>query len=182
MRRLRHESDWSHAFLYHGSDYEGKSVSSGSSQSVVQSLHAFGFDRLAMDIAQTTLNSGLSSDISTQQLPYDLAWRTKQWDLPEHHTTRGSSDGNLYRALREVHRTKDDSGSIKSLRAMITAELKSLALSEEEDILGIRDNTRKLLLLREVDSWLRDYVPLIYAGHFEHPAWDRFVRVKSQLK
>jgi ataxia telangiectasia mutated family protein len=151
VRKFHHERNWDNAFQFHGAAYEAASTNITASQGILESLHAFGFDRLAMSMGQSSRpNSALDVD-------YALAWRTGTWDLP----LRQSSDlpsATLYGVLRAVHRGRDPIVTDNALRVAIRVEMERLRAAGDENMAEIRRSTQSLLCLREVKYWRKDRI------------------------
>ena len=151
VRKFHHERNWDNAFQFHGAAYEAASTDMTASRGISESLHALGFDRLAMSMGESSrLDSALDVD-------YALAWRTGTWDLP----LRQSSDlpsATVYGVLRAVHRGRDPIVMDSALRMAIRLEMERLRAAGDENMAEIRRSTRSLLCLREVKYWRQDRI------------------------
>lgn len=151
VRKFHHERNWENAFKFHGAAYEATPTDMTASQGILESLHAFGFDRLALSMGESSrLDSALDVD-------YALAWRTGTWDLP----LRQSSDlpsATLYGVLRAVHRGRDPLVTDNALRMAIRVEMERLRVAGDENMAEIRRSTQSLLCLREVKYWRKDRI------------------------
>jgi serine-protein kinase ATM len=151
VRKFHHERNWDNAFQFHGATYEAASTDVAASRGILESLHAFGFDRLAMSMGQS------SRPDSALDVDYALAWRTGTWDLP----LRQSSDlpsATVYGVLRAVHRGRDPIVTDNSLRVAIRDEIERLRAAGDENMAEIRLSTQSLLCLREIKYWRKDRV------------------------
>jgi ataxia telangiectasia mutated family protein len=123
----------------------------------MRDLHHLGFDQMASAIFGS-LQSRSSMD--AQQLPtdplfFDLAWRTGDWDLPTITSSKFPESGELfYTVLRAVHRERDIESTRKVLQMAIGVEIDRLKTLGLERMAQIKEKTRRLLCLREVDTWL----------------------------
>jgi len=151
VRKFHHERNWNNAFQFHGAAYEATFTDVTASRGILESLHAFGFDRLAMSMGESSrLDSALDVD-------YALAWRTGTWDLP----LRQSSDlpgATVYGVLRAVHRGRDPIVTDNALRIAIRVEMERLRAAGDENMAEIRRSTQSLLCLREVKYWRKDRI------------------------
>ncbi|GAA5849370.1 hypothetical protein JCM8547_006527 [Rhodosporidiobolus lusitaniae] len=158
LRRYRHEKDWEGAFRLYGARHEAQAYQLGMQDSaatggVVNSLAAFGFNRLAMSVFQPArLDGSLKADDVSAELPYELAWRTDVWDLPVERQAAGASSVSLYSALRATRTSR----SAASVHAVATAALSDEVRKLSAVTLDLpRPNNEALstiLALREVNS------------------------------
>jgi ataxia telangiectasia mutated family protein len=151
VRKFHHERNWDNAFQFHGAAYEATSTDATASRGILESLHAFGFDRLAMSMGES------SRPDSALDVDYALAWRTGTWDLP----LRQSSDlpsATVYGVLRAVHRGRDPIVTDNALRMAIRVEMERLRAAGDENMAEIRRSTQSLLCLREVKYWRKDRI------------------------
>ena len=150
-RKFHHERNWVNAFQFHGAAYEATSTDVTAPRGILESLHAFGFDRLAMSMGES------SRPDSALDVDYALAWRTATWDLP----LRQSSDlpsATVYGVLRAVHRGRDPIVTDNALRMAIRVEMERLRAAGDENMAEIRRSTQSLLCLREVKYWRQDRI------------------------
>jgi ataxia telangiectasia mutated family protein len=162
IQRYHHEKRWSLAFQIHAADYESSHLgstfpSSSATLSVVNSLAASGFYRLALSILHPGRASGrLEETTATAGLPYELAWRTQQWDLPLEQNAQNGSSAALFTALRAVHRDRDQSAAMQALEASIVKETRKAATVSADLPMPNREALVTLLSLREVRMWRRE--------------------------
>lgn len=141
LRRLQHEKQWTKALQFHGANYEGGNKPSH--PAIVQSLHAFGFDNLAVSVAGNESSS----------LGYQLGWRTENWDLPN--VAPGEQHGSsLYLALRAIHRERDPGRIRTTLRSSLRYEMSRLRQAGNEDMTEIEDGVQTVICLGEIFRWI----------------------------
>lgn len=151
VRKFHHERNWDNAFQFHGAAYQAAPTDSIASQGILETLHAFGFDRLAMSLGES------SHSDSALDVDYALAWRTGTWDLP----LRQSPDlpsATIYGVLRMVHRGRDPIVTDTALRMATRIEMERLRAAGDENVAEIRRSTQSLLCLREVKYWRKDRI------------------------
>lgn len=149
-RRFHHEGQWDMAFRFHGAtlatDFHA------SQDGVSRSLHAFGFDNLAISMLQSSRGGGLDSS----KLTYEMAWRTQMWDLPEPQLD-GQEGATLYIALRAIHRNRGHRDIDDLIMNAARNEMQRLRSTGNEDMVAIRDRIRSLICLGEIGRWKRNY-------------------------
>ena len=151
VRKFHHERNWDNAFQFHGAVYEAAPTDAAAPRGILESLHAFGFDRLAMSMGES------SHPDSALDVDYALAWRTGTWDLP----LRQSPDlpsAIVYGVLRTVHRGRDPILTDNALRMATRVEMERLRAAGDENMAEIRRSTQSLLCLREVKYWRKDRI------------------------
>ncbi|TFY62114.1 hypothetical protein EVJ58_g4067 [Rhodofomes roseus] len=179
LKRLHHEKQWDTAFRYHGAALTARPSDPIHGQGIVQSLHAFGFDRLAM----TALGSVSSlSDAGTQSpsaMMYELGWRTGTWDLPECHA--GQYPGaSLYVSLRASYRERDSSRMDAVVRGSLCQELSQLHYQGNENLTAIRQTIQNLMSLHQIRWWRNGILPPLNPpgnGQSYDDPWNSFSKV-----
>ncbi|THH32523.1 hypothetical protein EUX98_g1663 [Antrodiella citrinella] len=149
MQRFHHEKQWDKAFQFHGANLETRSSGSVDAEGVLQSLHAFGFDHLAMS---TLHDANAGATLDTSGMTYQLGWRTEKWDLPER-TGDGDIGSSLYVALRAVYRERDSQVVSNTLRRALASEMVQLSHLGSESVTDIRQILQNLMCLHQVTQW-----------------------------
>ncbi|KAH8103969.1 hypothetical protein BXZ70DRAFT_923785 [Cristinia sonorae] len=149
VQRFHHEKQWDKAFQFHGARLEARASGSRDAEGVLQSLHAFGLDHLAMSTLHDA-NSGLTLDSSG--MTYKLGWRTETWDLPERPEQRDVG-ASLYVALRSVYRERDPSVINTTLHRALVDEMEELSHLGTESVNDIRQVLQNLMCLHQVAQW-----------------------------
>lgn len=154
LRKLHHEDRWNEAFAFHGADYR-HAPSSTAVEGVYRSLHSFGFDKMALTLAQNGEPHSGSADVQ-DDLGYDLAWRTSTWDIPVTFTSSQSPSSNalLYSSLRAIHNERDSSLVRNIVCDAIQTEvgkMRSLSIESMSDLRGVQTT---LICLKEIQSWV----------------------------
>lgn len=162
IRRYHHEERWTEAFGIHGAEYESqfsqsKSISNSNRSStagVIQSLAAFGFNRLATSILQPARTAGeiLESNLEAGK-SYELAWRSATWDLPVEASARGTSSAKLYSALRHVHASRDLHGLKSIVESSLISETSKLATVSLDLPSPNFEVVSTVLALNEIHHW-----------------------------
>jgi ataxia telangiectasia mutated family protein len=175
LQRLHHEEDWTQAFSYHGASYEVSSDRSENLPLVARSLRSFGFDALASTLLRE-VSGGLG------HIPYDLAWRTRQWDVPIASTIRSGIGVEVFRTLRSVHHARNASQAWDVAKKSLHASFADFGTIGMENMAGIRAGIRSLLCLREVDLWFSDLQPLVQLDDFEDRKWAAFRTLPENME
>lgn len=162
VQKLHHEDRWAQAFAFHGADYRYAPTAS-SIEGVYRSLHAFGFNKMALTLAQSGGDSSLGSGADVaDDLGYDLAWRTETWDIPVDRplsspstaSTPPSSNALLYAALRAVHNERSASVVKGVVADAVQAEVSKMRSLGIESMSELRVAQVTLVCLREIQQWL----------------------------
>ncbi|EMD39153.1 hypothetical protein CERSUDRAFT_93196 [Gelatoporia subvermispora B] len=148
VRRLHHEGQWEKAFRLHGAAFEVSTSERSDAGGLVHSLHAFGFDHLAM----STLSNAPASAASNLSLTYHMAWRTGSWDLPGRPEERNSG-ASLYRVMRAIHRERSESAINTIVHDVLLDEMDYLRSLGNENMAEIREVSRTLMCLQQVKRW-----------------------------
>ncbi|THH15268.1 hypothetical protein EW146_g5182 [Bondarzewia mesenterica] len=151
MKRLHHEQQWEKAFQFHGAAMEANNRDPEEAEGVLQSLHSFGFDNLALGIQQNVSNFVEGSQ-GVATMSYHLGWRTETWDLPEQIGTH-SPGVTLYQALRAVYRERDPRAIEATVRTALLEEMNRLRILGDEDLAGVHEATQNLVCLSQVKLW-----------------------------
>ncbi|KAH9916328.1 uncharacterized protein B0H18DRAFT_884948 [Fomitopsis serialis] len=152
IKRLHHEKQWDTAFRYHGAALTARPSDSIHGQGVVQSLHAFGFDRLAMTALGSVTSQSHENNDSQSAMMYELGWRTGTWDLPE--CRAGQYPGaSLYVSLRAFYRERDPNRVDTVVRQSLFQELAQLHYQGNENLTTIRHTTQTLMCLHQIRWW-----------------------------
>lgn len=159
VRRLHHEHQWARAFTFHGAAFQTDSrqneTRSAAVGDVLESLHSFGFDKMAMAFLQGSRSSKGADEDVPQALSYELAWRTDAWDVPAETTTSvGAASGSaLFSVLKAVHRERDPLVVARTLEGAVLSELSRMRALSTESMTELREIKSSLLCLREVKLW-----------------------------
>jgi ataxia telangiectasia mutated family protein len=160
VRRFHHEKQWDRAFAFHGADARYGGFSTGDQASsvtgVLQSLHSFGFDSMAMSFFDNTRSTKNGQRTMPTELGLDLAWRTGNWDLPidlSASTIAQASGSSLYAALKAIHRERDPGVVQETIRSTIVSELSRMHSLGIESMTDLREVKTTLLCLREIERW-----------------------------
>ncbi|WRT69110.1 uncharacterized protein IL334_006094 [Kwoniella shivajii] len=153
LRRLEHEGQSQRAFSWNGALNEASPIgrSNQTFLSGLHNLHSFGFNRLASSMSfQSHHGSGVEED----PFFFELAWRTGDWELPMTEQASKTPQGNLYSALRAVHRERDSHAALSVVNSSIKVEIDRLSELGMERMAQIKKTTTNLLCLREAAHWL----------------------------
>jgi serine-protein kinase ATM len=155
IRRFHHEKQWTKALQFHGADFEATAGARASRtpqiSGVVQSLHSFGFDHLAVAINQAL---GTEITTTTSSMDYQLGWRTENWDLPNSDLNQHPGC-SLFVALRAIHRERDSSSAEAIVQSALRHEILNLHSIGNENMTEVQDAVQRLLCLGEVRRWTR---------------------------
>ncbi|KAL5492086.1 TEL1 [Sanghuangporus weigelae] len=147
IRRFHHEKQWDKAFQFHGAGFEAGGGGPRSHNGIVESLHSFGFNKLAMSVMQSMQSSSRSGDIE-----YQLGWRTETWDLPDP-VLKEVPGATLYVALRAIHRERDTNVIDDIVLKSLSDELRRLRGLGIENLAEIRQVTQNLMCLAQIRRW-----------------------------
>ncbi len=154
LKRFHHERQWDKSFQFHGARFEAGEVDVRDNQGIVESLHSFGFNKLALSSLESAGFGGMASGASSA-LTYRLGWRAETWDLPDLQTT-DSSSSTLYAALKAVHREQDLTSVDKLVNAAMWKELQHLRDLANENLVEIRQVTQAIMCLAQIKEWRSD--------------------------
>ncbi|KAI5119125.1 hypothetical protein M0805_005731 [Coniferiporia weirii] len=155
LRRFHHERQWEKAFQFHGAGLEAGDKERRGAIGMLESLHSFGFNNLAMSTLQS-MGDNLASSRSSD-MEYRLGWRTGTWDLPDPASCE-SSDCTIYVALRAIHRERDASVIDTVVSKALTDELRRLRSLGNENLAEVRQVTRSLMCLAQIRRWRTDSI------------------------
>lgn len=182
IHKFHHEKKWEKAFQAHVSQYEG--VRNGDNTTtdgrqglpgVIQSLHSFGFNQLAMSLARGTPTE------PSVDLVYSLAWRTETWDLPQV-ANPSLPSSFLYGVMRAVHRGRNVSSTRKLCDNAVRWEIQQLKSANVENVVEIRRAIQSLLCLREVKQWLNEWHTLNSQSMPHSESFRNFSQLSSELE
>ena len=182
LKRFVHERQWDKAFHFHGATLEA-SEGAANSDLILESLHSFGFNKLAMTTFEASGPNAMSS-LKTTDLTFRLGWRTENWDLPEAPSLQ-SSGSSLYAALRAVHRERNGQTIDDVVRRSTLAEMHRLKALGNEDIAEIRSVTQTLMCLGQIKTWRSDILQRNLDSRsisFEDAHWISFFNLPSDLE
>ncbi|CAL1714616.1 unnamed protein product [Somion occarium] len=153
IKRFHHEQQWDKAFQFHGAGLEAGSSTTADAEGVLQALHSFGFNNLAIQALHS--RSGSNEGPKSSAMAYRLGWRTDTWDLPE--TTEYRDPGvALYVALRAVDRERDTRISDSVVRTALREQMDHLRNLGDENLTEIRQVSQSLMCLNQVIRWRSD--------------------------
>jgi ataxia telangiectasia mutated family protein len=155
-RRLDHEGEHMRAFGLHGADLEVNQGGAHRRADLLASarhLHAFGLNRAAQTIARVVQNQAGRTAEHTEDLFYDIAWRTGEWDLPVPDAGHPSSSGSFYSALRAVHRERDSSTAKLRIEDAIKVEMMRLKDLGSERKSEMNRSIDHLICLGDAHHW-----------------------------
>ncbi|KAH9888765.1 hypothetical protein C8Q73DRAFT_708136 [Cubamyces lactineus] len=150
VKRLRHEKQWDKAFRYHGAVLESGSSSTTDTDGIVQSLHSFGFNHLALNTLRSFADS--RNPLDTSAIAYSLGWRAQTWDLPET-ATEDNAGATLYLAMRAVYRERNPHVVDSVVRGAFVREMTRLRDLGHEDFTEIRQVAQNLMCLSQIRQW-----------------------------
>lgn len=150
LRRFHHEQQWDKAFQFHGAAHEAGDSELRGPTGILESLHSFGFNKLAISTLQS-LGDGPSASQSSE-MEYRLGWRTGTWDLPNP-VNYESSGSTLYVALRAIHRGRDTGVIDGIISKSLSDELRRLRSLGNENLAEIRQVTQSLMCLAQIRRW-----------------------------
>ncbi|KAI0640810.1 hypothetical protein C8Q79DRAFT_1015032 [Trametes meyenii] len=180
VQRLHHENEWDTAFRYHGAVVESGAAGYTDTNGIVQALHAFGFNRLALHTLQRLFGS--SDSLGSSSLAYSLAWRAETWDLPET-LASDHSGATLYLAMRAVYRERSQYLVNNVLRHSFLDEMCRLRDLGSENFTEIRQVTQNLMCLGQVRQWTTgDIQKILLADKKDTAILDGFTRMESDFE
>lgn len=183
--RLDHEGQHLRSFGLHGADLEASTLISPSATSLLSSardLHLAGLHRTALSITHTARNTSAQVD-KHQDLFFEIAWRTGDWDLPASLDSTTTSAGSFYFALRSLHRNRDHHEIAKVVDAAMQGEMLRLRDLGTERISDIQHAVDNLLALREISLWQGPAVQRALAeGDYKSTCLTRYANVGSSQR
>ncbi|EJD46611.1 hypothetical protein AURDEDRAFT_184314 [Auricularia subglabra TFB-10046 SS5] len=177
IRRFHHEREWGKVLHFHGAEFEG-AVDRSASGGILDSLHAFGFDNLAMSVLQSGSTSLATSE---PELGFRVGWRTDSWDLPDP-PSNAHPQVSLYQALRAIHRGRDEQAADATIRSAVRREISRLRQTGNENLQQIREIAQSLMCLREIRRWRGAPVQTLLADKQSSPeAWYEISTISPQF-
>ncbi|KAH9066543.1 hypothetical protein EDB87DRAFT_1718946 [Lactarius vividus] len=179
LKRFHHENQWEKAFKFHGAALEARSQGGVDTEGVLHSLYSFGFDTLALSVKQNVFDA---SDLAatSSNMVYHLGWRTETWDLPDQPSNLGSGTA-LYNALRAVYRERDSLAVDAIANKALSHEIDRLRVLGDEDLVGIREVTRNVMCLYQVNLWRKDLQECLKSGMLDSSLWSKFSEIDGEF-
>lgn len=160
LKKLEHEGRWNSAMMWHAAGIEGseeQSERAGSIDGVMQAMASLDLPHLAMSLLAPSLRGAISSDGSVlpSGLPFDLAWRTEQWDLPSTFRQGAeSSQANIFRIVKANERELDKGRALASANTALHAEVAKLGdLAATQSLRGV-NTIRTVISINQVKRWI----------------------------
>ena len=180
LKRFHHENQWEKAFKFHGAALEARSQGGVDTEGVLHSLYSFGFDTLALSVKQNVFDA---SDLgaTSSNMVYHLGWRTETWDLPDQPSSLGSGTA-LYNALRAVYRERDPLAVDVIANKALSHEIDRLRVLGDEDLVGIREVTRNVMCLYQVNLWRKDLQECLNSGMLDSSLWSKFSEIDGDFE
>lgn len=181
IRRFHHEQQWEKAFQFHGAALEAGHSVAGHTEGILQSLHAFGFDKLAINTLQSPPGT-IGTDNSVTDMSYQLGWRSETWDLPDQSSPR-SSEAALYVALRAIHRERDQRAVDETLRGALREQVQRLRSLGNENQVEIRQITRNLMCLSQISQWRSSGIQVaLQTKKISEVEWEMFWNIDPEFE
>lgn len=178
VKRFHHEKQWEKAFRFHGAALEAGGADSVEAEGVLQSLHSFGFNNLAIN----ALQSSVGTNFHSSEMTYHLGWRTETWDLPGNAEAQNFG-APLYLALRAVYRERDPKTVDAIVRHSIFDQMTQLRDLGDENLVEIRRVAQNLMCLNQVRQWRVDTVQQNLANKdIDLRSWSSFYEVSSDFE
>ena len=180
LKRFHHENQWEKAFKFHGAALEARSQGGVDTEGVLHSLYSFGFDTLALSVKQNVFDA---SDLgaTSSNMVYHLGWRTETWDLPDQASSLGSGTA-LYNALRAVYRERDPLAVDAIANKALSNEIDRLRVLGDEDLVGIREVTRNVMCLYQVNLWRKDLQECLTSGMLDASLWSKLSEIDGEFE
>ena len=180
LKRFHHENQWEKAFKFHGAALEARSQGGVDTEGVLHSLYSFGFDTLALSVKQNVFDA---SDLgaTSSNMVYHLGWRTETWDLPDQPSSLGSGTA-LYNALRAVYRERDPVAVDAITNKALSHEIDRLRVLGDEDLVGIREVTRNVMCLYQVNLWRKDLQECSTSGMLDSSLCSKFSEIDGEFE
>ena len=177
LKRFRHENQWNKAFQFYGAGHEAGDASAGGAIGILESLHSFGFNKLAMSTLQTFTTTHASG------MSYKLGWRTETWDLPDV-VDDEDQEMSLYNALKAIHRERDSTAANHIVHLSLSKELRRLKELGTEDFRGIRQVIKNLMCLAQIRHWKSEPIQesLAERSMQQNDAWSTFCEVYPDIE
>ncbi|CCL98610.1 uncharacterized protein FIBRA_00612 [Fibroporia radiculosa] len=181
IRRLHHEQQWDKAFRFHGAALEACTSDTNNARGVVEALHSFGFDHLAMT-SLGMLSENSEESTSPNAMVYHLGWRTQTWDLPE--PLDGHSQGaSLYLALRSVYKERNPHTIDQVVHKALTDELMHLRHLGDENLAEVHQVLQNIMCLSQVRFWRAEALHYVKSDlKAGDKKWDDFIRIDRDFE
>ena len=182
LKRFHHEHQWEKAFKFHGAALEARSQGGVDTKGVLHSLYSFGFDTLALSVQQNVFDAGdCDLGVPSSNMVYHLGWRTETWDLPDQASSSGSGTA-LYNALRAVSRERDPQVVDTIIRKALVDEMERFRALGDEDLAGIREVTRNVMCLSQVNLLRIELQECLKSGMLDSALWPKFVEIDGNFE
>jgi serine-protein kinase ATM len=180
LKRFHHEHQWEKAFKFHGAALEARSQGGVDTEGVLHSLYSFGFDTLALSVQQNVFDAS-NLEATSSNMVYNLGWRTETWDLPDQASSSGSGTA-LYNALRAVSHERDPQVVDTVVQKALLDEINRLQVLGDEDLVGIREVTRNIMCLSQVNSRRIDLQECLRSEMLDSVLWSKFSEIESDFE
>jgi ataxia telangiectasia mutated family protein len=182
LKRFHHEHQWEKAFKFHGAALEARSQGGVDTKGVLHSLYSFGFDTLALSVQQNVFDAGdCDLGVASSNMVYHLGWRTETWDLPDQASSSGSGTA-LYNALRAVSRERDPQVVDTIIKKALVDEMERFRALGDEDLAGIREVTRNVMCLSQVNLLRIELQECLKSGMLDSALWPKFVEIDGNFE
>ena len=180
LKRFHHEHQWEKAFKFHGAALEARSQGGVDTEGVLHSLYSFGFNTLALSVQQNVFDA-CDMGTTSSNMVYHLGWRTETWDLPDQASSSGSGTA-LYNALRAVSRERDLQVVNTIVGKAMLDEMERLRALGDEDLVGIREVTRNIMCLSQVNLLRSDLQECQKSGMLDPALWPKFGEIDDNFE
>ena len=182
LKRFHHEHQWEKAFKFHGAALEARSQGGVDTNGVLHSLYSFGFDTLALSVQQNVFGaSDRDLGSTSSNMVYHLGWRTETWDLPDQASSSCSGTA-LYNALRAVSRERDPQVVDTIVRMALMDEMERFRALGDEDLAGIREATRNVMCLSQVNLLRTGLQECLKSGMLDPTLWTKLVEIDGNFE
>ena len=182
LKRFHHEHQWEKAFKFHGAALEARSQGGVDTNGVLHSLYSFGFDTLALSVQQNVFGaSDRDLGSTSSNMVYHLGWRTETWDLPDQASSSCSGTA-LYNALRAVSRERDPQVVDTIVRMALMDEMERFRALGDEDLAGIREATRNVMCLSQVNLLRTGLQECLKSGMLDPALWTKLVEIDGNFE
>ena len=153
LRRLQYEGRWMDALSWHGAAYETDQHEISAKNGIIKSLAYCDLSRVAMDFLEPAYALS-STALLSASLPYELAWKTEQWDLPSlYRADTKTSQANFFWALRAGQRELDVDRAQGSISRHMMTEASKLAMLHCTAPSFDKEAIEALVCIREIQKW-----------------------------
>lgn len=167
LEHAAHEGEWESMFGISGALLQGKgsdlSHRAKTLRTIAQSHSGCGLDHLAYQVLQTGSSKKTehpSRDLLEKEcdsLPFELAWRASEWDLPQADQLNFDSSTRLYGALRAVNRQSDLELQSEIVNRCLIGQFKDLVNSPVAMLHPDAKVIGTALALEEISTWLTNH-------------------------